>query len=94
MLFTICYLSIPPIVCVRARFMCMCAPCVLHWKMSETINRRISREWRQKIESWLQANEQDEKQSEDYKRRARRLTGNRRSFENDSGIIAISFDSE
>lgn len=48
-------------------------------------NRRISREWRQKIESWLQANEQDEKQADEYKRRARRLTGNRRSFENDSG---------
>lgn len=49
-------------------------------------NRRISREWRQKIESWLQANEQDEK-GEDHKRRARRLTGNRRSFENDSGLF-------
>lgn len=47
--------------------------------------KRISREWRQKIESWLQANEQDEKQSDDHKRRARRFTGNRRSFENDSG---------
>lgn len=53
--------------------------------MSEN-NRRISREWRQKIESWLQANEQDEKQGDEHKRRARRLTGNRRSFENDSGL--------
>lgn len=54
---------------------------------SYTIKRnRISREWRQKIESWLQSNEQDDKQSgEDYRRRARRLAGNRRSFENDSG---------
>lgn len=47
---------------------------------------RISREWRQKIESWLQANEQDEKQNEEYRRRARRLATNRRSFENDSGM--------
>ncbi|XP_031638167.1 serine/arginine repetitive matrix protein 2-like isoform X2 [Contarinia nasturtii] len=47
-------------------------------------NRRISREWRQKIESWLQANEQDEKHGDEHKRRTRRLTGNRRSFENDS----------
>lgn len=49
------------------------------------INRRISREWRQKIESWLQANEQDER-GDEHKRRTRRLTGNRRSFENDSGL--------
>lgn len=47
--------------------------------------KRISREWRQKIESWLQANEQDENKSDDHKRRGRRFTGNRRSFENDSG---------
>lgn len=51
--------------------------------------RRISREWRQKIENWLQANEQDEKHNEEYKRRARRLAGNRRSFENDSGSSFI-----
>lgn len=47
--------------------------------------QRISREWRQKIESWLQANEQDEKHGDEYRRRARRLAGNRRSYENDSG---------
>lgn len=40
------------------------------------------KEWRQKIESWLQANESD--QSEEAKRQARRIT-NRRSFEMDSG---------
>lgn len=63
----------------------------------ENNNRRISREWRQKIESWLQANEQDEKQADDHKRRARRLTGNRRSFENDSGekrVISILLTSK
>lgn len=41
------------------------------------------KEWRQKIESWLQANESD--QSEEAKRQARRIT-NRRSFEMDSGM--------
>lgn len=62
--------------------------CVCHSQRCAKTNRRISREWRQKIESWLQANEQDDKQGagEDHKRRARRLTGNRRSFENDSGM--------
>lgn len=34
----------------------------------------------------MQANEQDEKQNEEYRRRARRLATNRRSFENDSGM--------
>lgn len=65
--------------------LCVCV-CLSH-RCAKT-NRRISREWRQKIESWLQANEQDDKQGagEDHKRRARRLTGNRRSFENDSGM--------
>lgn len=41
------------------------------------------KEWRQKIESWLQANESD--QSEEAKRQARRVVTNRRSFEMDSG---------
>lgn len=40
------------------------------------------KEWRQKIESWLQANEND--QSDEAKRQTRRVT-NRRSFEMDSG---------
>lgn len=40
------------------------------------------KEWRQKIESWLQANEND--QVTDEARRARRVT-NRRSLEMDSG---------
>jgi hypothetical protein len=48
---------------------------------------RISREWRQKIESWLQANESDDKHSEDYKRRMRRVAINRRSLETDTGIF-------
>lgn len=63
----------------------VCATCLCVFRVSEN-NRRISREWRQKIESWLQANEQDEKQGDEHKRRARRLTGNRRSYENDSGL--------
>lgn len=41
------------------------------------------RELRQKIESWLEANKQDEK--DDHRSRSRRLVSNRRSFENDSG---------
>lgn len=41
------------------------------------------KEWRQKIESWLQANENDQVTEE--QRKARRTT-NRRSFEMDSGI--------
>lgn len=46
------------------------------------------KEWRQKIESWLQANEQDS--LTDEVRRQRRIT-NRRSFEMDSGkIVQIS----
>ncbi|CRK96966.1 CLUMA_CG010313, isoform A [Clunio marinus] len=45
---------------------------------------RISREWRQKIENWLQANEQDEKQNEEYRRKMRRVTSNRRSLETDT----------
>lgn len=51
--------------------------------------RRISREWRQKIENWLQSNEQDG--SDEYRRRSRRLAGNRRSFENDSGLNVFVF---
>lgn len=46
---------------------------------------RISREWRQKIENWLQGNEQDEKINEENRKKAsRRLTTNRRSLENDT----------
>ncbi|XP_055634906.1 inverted formin-2 isoform X2 [Toxorhynchites rutilus septentrionalis] len=42
------------------------------------------REWRQKIESWLQANEADEKQNDDYKMKRKLLTVNRRSYETDN----------
>ncbi|XP_052890815.1 uncharacterized protein LOC128299021 [Anopheles moucheti] len=45
---------------------------------------RISREWRQKIESWLQANEQDERHNDDYKKKLKRVTANRRSYETDN----------
>lgn len=47
---------------------------------------RISREWRQKIENWLQGNEQDEKLNEESRKKAasRRSTVNRRSLENDT----------
>ncbi|XP_075163670.1 FH2 domain-containing protein formin 3 [Haematobia irritans] len=45
---------------------------------------RISREWRQKIENWLQSNENDEKQDEEYKRKRRLVNINRRSLENDT----------
>ncbi|XP_061387067.1 formin-J [Musca vetustissima] len=45
---------------------------------------RISREWRQKIENWLQSNENDEKQDEEYKRKRRLVNINRRSLENES----------
>lgn len=73
-------------ICVLLFELCLflCVFCVSHRCVKN--NRRISREWRQKIESWLQANEQDEKLGDEHKRRARRLTGNRRSFENDSGL--------
>uniref|UniRef100_A0A182N5Z4 FH2 domain-containing protein n=1 Tax=Anopheles dirus TaxID=7168 RepID=A0A182N5Z4_9DIPT len=42
------------------------------------------REWRQKIESWLQANEQDERHNDDYKKKLKRVTANRRSYETDN----------
>uniref|UniRef100_W4VR99 Putative formin 3 n=1 Tax=Corethrella appendiculata TaxID=1370023 RepID=W4VR99_9DIPT len=51
---------------------------------TEEIKPRISREWRQKIESWLHANEQDEKHNEDYIRKMKRIQSNRRSFETDT----------
>nr|CAD7589332.1 unnamed protein product [Timema genevievae] len=41
------------------------------------------RAWRQKIEAWLQENEKEEKQSDDLRRRSRRVQ-NRRSLEADS----------
>lgn len=71
--------------CAFACFIYVVSVCVVCLSDVWKINRRISREWRQKIESWLQANEQDERQADEHKRRARRLTGNRRSYENDSG---------
>lgn len=43
------------------------------------------KEWRQKIESWLQANESDQA-SDEQRRQSRRLT-NRRSVELDSGSL-------
>lgn len=46
---------------------------------------RISREWRQKIETWLQSNENDERQNEEYKRKRRLVNANRRSLENETG---------
>ncbi|KAL5291519.1 FHDC1 family protein [Megaselia abdita] len=52
--------------------------------VEETKPSRISREWRQKIESWLQSNENDEKQNEEYKRRRLLANNSRRSLENDS----------
>ncbi|XP_055601838.1 FH2 domain-containing protein 1 isoform X2 [Uranotaenia lowii] len=42
------------------------------------------REWRQKIESWLQANEADERHNEDYKKKRKLLAVNRRSYETDN----------
>ncbi|CAH2053977.1 unnamed protein product, partial [Iphiclides podalirius] len=42
------------------------------------------KEWRQKIESWLRANSQEEKRDAELRERARRLQANRRSLENDS----------
>ncbi|XP_062128227.1 formin-J isoform X1 [Drosophila sulfurigaster albostrigata] len=50
----------------------------------EDAKPRISREWRQKIETWLQSNENDEKQNEEYKRKRRLVNANRRSLENES----------
>lgn len=46
------------------------------------------KEWRQKIESWLQANEHDN--VTDEARRQRRIT-NRRSFEMDSGKRVVNY---
>ncbi|XP_052750901.1 inverted formin-2 [Galleria mellonella] len=42
------------------------------------------KEWRQKIESWLRQNSQEEKRDAELRERARRLQANRRSLENDS----------
>lgn len=74
----------------------MCAFCVpFVCPRFPSKRKRISREWRQKIESWLQANEQDDRQTDDYKRsRSRRIAGNRRSFENDSGEFGPLFAGE
>ncbi|XP_062563199.1 FH2 domain-containing protein 1 isoform X1 [Armigeres subalbatus] len=49
----------------------------------EETKPRISREWRQKIESWLQANEADEK-TEELKKKRKMLAVNRRSYETDN----------
>lgn len=51
--------------------------------IKEEVKPRIPREWRQKIETWLQSNENDEKH-EEYKRKRRLVNINRRSLENDS----------
>ncbi|XP_036220099.2 uncharacterized protein form3 [Bactrocera oleae] len=51
---------------------------------SEDTKPRISREFRQKIETWLQSNENDEKQNEEFKRKRRLVNSNRRSFENET----------
>ena len=48
------------------------------------------RAWRQKIEAWLQENEKEEKQSEDLRRRSRRVQSNRRSLEADSGGFFVT----
>ncbi|XP_047102012.1 uncharacterized protein LOC124721206 [Schistocerca piceifrons] len=40
--------------------------------------------WRQNVEAWLQDTEKDVKQSEDLRRRSRRIQSNRRSLEADS----------
>ncbi|XP_011181994.1 formin-J [Zeugodacus cucurbitae] len=50
----------------------------------EDTKPRISREFRQKIENWLQSNENDEKQNEEFKRKRRLVNSNRRSFENET----------
>ncbi|XP_030570905.1 formin-J [Drosophila novamexicana] len=50
----------------------------------EDAKPRISREFRQKIETWLQSNENDEKQNEEYKRKRRLVNANRRSLENET----------
>ncbi|XP_028165437.1 FH2 domain-containing protein 1 [Ostrinia furnacalis] len=42
------------------------------------------KEWRQKIESWLRANSQEERREAELRERARRLQAHRRSLENDS----------
>jgi hypothetical protein len=49
------------------------------------IIRGISKEWRQKIESWLHINEQDEKKNEELRKKMRRAANNRRSIETDTG---------
>lgn len=46
---------------------------------------RISQEWHQKIENWLQSNDYDEKFNEEYKRKRRLANINRRPLENESG---------
>ncbi|XP_017128437.1 formin-J [Drosophila elegans] len=51
---------------------------------NEDAKPRISREWRQKIETWLQSNESDEKQNEEYRRKRRLVNANRRSLENET----------
>ncbi|XP_017071188.2 formin-J [Drosophila eugracilis] len=52
--------------------------------INEDAKPRISREWRQKIETWLQSNESDEKQNEEYRRKRRLVNANRRSLENET----------
>ncbi|XP_075228293.1 uncharacterized protein LOC142328432 isoform X2 [Lycorma delicatula] len=42
------------------------------------------RAWKQKIEAWLQGNEKEERQTEELRRKARRVQSNRRSLEADS----------
>ncbi|KAH8398750.1 hypothetical protein KR222_002708 [Zaprionus bogoriensis] len=50
----------------------------------EDVKPRISREFQEKIHSWLSSNEKDEKQNEEYKRKRRLVNANRRSLENET----------
>ncbi|XP_026474847.1 uncharacterized protein LOC113378522 [Ctenocephalides felis] len=55
--------------------------------------RYVAKEWRQKIESWLQANEKEDLQNQDLTRRSsRRIPSNRRSLEDSESERSSTLD--
>lgn len=58
---------------------------ILHGNVNYPHFYRISQEWHQKIENWLQSNDYDEKFNDEYKRKRRLANISRRPLENDSG---------
>ena len=48
---------------------------------------RVSQNWKQTIQSWLKSNEVDDVKHKEYERKRRFVNNNRRSLENDMGLL-------